>query len=119
MTNLICPDCGADMTLKDSKYGLFYGCSTFPDCRSAHGAHPDGKPLGIPAKADVKKARIEAHDAFDLIWQGGYLTRKATYIWLRKTLGMSSEDCHIGRFDKAECARVIEEAEKYLKSHQG
>jgi len=29
---LYCPECNAEMVLRDSKYGLFYGCSRYPDC---------------------------------------------------------------------------------------
>jgi ssDNA-binding Zn-finger/Zn-ribbon topoisomerase 1 len=28
-----CPDCGAEVVLKEGRYGLFYGCSNFPKCR--------------------------------------------------------------------------------------
>lgn len=34
----ICPDCGADMIVRRSRYGkLFYGCSRYPKCRSTLG----------------------------------------------------------------------------------
>jgi ssDNA-binding Zn-finger/Zn-ribbon topoisomerase 1 len=68
---LHCPDCGAMMSLRASKFGLFYGCSMFPQCRATHGAHPWGAPLGIPAKRDTKMARIRAHAAFDRLWKEG------------------------------------------------
>ena len=50
---LVCPDCGANMILKNSKYGKFYR-------------------------------------------------------WLREQMGMTAEECHIGRFDKEQCKKVIE-----------
>ena len=28
-----CPLCGAELVKRYGKYGLFYGCSNFPDCR--------------------------------------------------------------------------------------
>lgn len=28
-----CPECGGDLVLRNGKYGPFYGCSNFPDCR--------------------------------------------------------------------------------------
>lgn len=28
-----CPQCGSDMTVKRSRYGLFLGCSSYPDCK--------------------------------------------------------------------------------------
>ncbi|MBE5748986.1 MAG: hypothetical protein E7344_05115 [Clostridiales bacterium] len=29
----ICPRCGGNLTEKDGKYGVFYGCSNFPKCK--------------------------------------------------------------------------------------
>ena len=29
---ILCPDCGKPMVLKNSKYGKFYGCSGYPEC---------------------------------------------------------------------------------------
>ena len=43
------------MVLRNSKYGLFYGCSTYPNCKASHGAHKDGKPLGTPAACTPRK----------------------------------------------------------------
>ena len=33
----ICPDCGSKLILRDGKYGLFFGCDNFPDCRFSCG----------------------------------------------------------------------------------
>lgn len=33
MGNNGCPECGSPVDLKEGKYGLFYGCSKFPECR--------------------------------------------------------------------------------------
>lgn len=111
---LRCPDCGAMMTLRSSQYGLFYGCSMFPQCRATHGAHPWGAPLGVPAKRDVKLARIQAHVAFDRLWKSGRLQRSDAYRWLQSQLGLAEGEAHIGRFDKDTCARVIEVVEAAL-----
>lgn len=69
---VFCAECGSKMKLRFShKYDRhFYGCVRFPDCLGAHGAHPDGKPLGIPASKETRSARIRAHAAFDKLWQG-------------------------------------------------
>lgn len=48
---LPCSECSGSMTLRNSRYGFFYGCSRFPDCRATHGAHPDGQPLGLKRKS--------------------------------------------------------------------
>src|SRR4051812_16877242 len=59
-----CPECGAVMNLRSSpKYKYrdgtdrpFYG--TIPACKCTHGAHPDGRPLGIPCNRETKDVRI-------------------------------------------------------------
>ena len=109
---LECPDCGATMRLRHSRYGLFYGCDRFPECRATHGAHPDGRPLGIPANAETKRWRMEAHDAFDQLWGPGRMTRNEAYAWLGEQMGLSRDDCHIGRFDTEQCRAAIEICER-------
>jgi ssDNA-binding Zn-finger/Zn-ribbon topoisomerase 1 len=131
--DVICPDCGAPMVLRstskityrDGKPSRFWGCSMYPRCKATHGAHPDGKPLGIPGDRQTKLARIRCHDAFDLLWKGAArmyevvkhdgqrkrleaTARARAYAWLRSQLGMSEADCHIGRFDIPTADRAIE-----------
>lgn len=31
--NLICPKCNGQLVLREGKYGPFYGCSNYPDCK--------------------------------------------------------------------------------------
>lgn len=99
--------CGSPMKLRSSRYGPFYGCTRYPECDGAHGCHPDGKPLGTPADRATKAARIRAHDAFDTLYKSGRMTRKDAYRWLQTAMGMTKEECHIGRFTIAECDRVV------------
>jgi ssDNA-binding Zn-finger/Zn-ribbon topoisomerase 1 len=102
-----CPECGAPMLLRDSRYGPFYGCSRFPECRSAHGAHPDGRPLGIPATKLTKDARIRAHAAFDSFWRARDWRRGQAYAWMQQALGLAKDEAHIGRFDIEQCEKLI------------
>ncbi|HVT82267.1 MAG TPA: zinc-finger-containing protein [Phycisphaerae bacterium] len=123
---IACPECGAKMVLRRTqKYKwangegrLFFGCSRYPDCRGTHGAHPDGSPLGTPADAETKAARIAAHTALDKIVQARGWGRDAKdnkarhglYIWLGRKLGIPEDkiatECHVGKFDSATCRRV-------------
>lgn len=32
--NIVCPNCGSKMNLRKGKYGPFYGCSKYPDCKT-------------------------------------------------------------------------------------
>jgi ssDNA-binding Zn-finger/Zn-ribbon topoisomerase 1 len=89
-------------------YGKFYGCVRWPDCKGTHGAHQStGEPLGIPANAETKKARILAHEAFDTLWKNGKMSRKEAYKWMQENLSLTKEEAHISRFDKETCERLI------------
>lgn len=117
---LDCPECGGEMVLREShKYNRpFYGCINFPQCRATHGAHPDGKPLGIPGDAETKRWRMAAHDALDPLWgrdeeklhpQIRKRYRRSVYWWLGEMLGIHNikEHCHIGLFNVEQCQQVI------------
>jgi len=114
--DLQCPECQAPLVLRPSKYGLFYGCSTYPKCRSAHGAHPNGAPLGVPANKEVKDARVRAHASFDLLWNTGTMTRKEAYKWMQMALRLGKHEAHIGNFDLVTCNKLIEAVTVYLKA---
>lgn len=125
---LTCPECGAPMRLRESRFGPFFGCTTWPKCDATHGAHPDGTPLGTPADKATKRARIEAHAAFDPLWKDiaevypnlhgralkrlRGLARSRAYQWLAAQLGIPVERCHIGMFDAETCARVVAVCER-------
>lgn len=101
-----CPRCGGELVLKDGKYGLFYGCSNYPHCDVAHGAHQhNGQPLGKPADRETREARIRAHEYFDVLWETGVLSRKRAYTWLARAMGRKS--VHIGSLTKEECEQVV------------
>lgn len=95
------------MRLRPSRYGPFYGCDNYPECTATHGAHPDGKPLGIPANKETKQARIAAHAEFDRLWKGGLMTRKEAYKWMQAVMGLSAKTAHIGQFSKDRCELLV------------
>lgn len=112
MHDLTCPECGLPMTLRQSKYGPFYGCTGYPGCTCKHGAHANGSPKGIPGDAATRAARIRAHEAFDQLWKGA--SRRArrhergqAYLILQEIMGMTADEAHIGRFTIEECERII------------
>jgi len=114
-----CPECGEPMILRDSKYGLFYGCTAFPQCKASHGAHKKtGQPLGIPADKMTKKARIEAHDAFDQLWKGKHMARGEAYQWMQEAMEMTEEEAHIGRFGADQCEELVHKVETYLEEKE-
>lgn len=110
-----CPECGEPMVLRNSKYGLFYGCSSFPRCKATHGAHKDGRPLGIPADKKTKKARMRAHDVFDQLWKDKHMSRPEAYEWMQEAMDMSEEEAHIGRFTEEQCDELELKVEEFLE----
>jgi ssDNA-binding Zn-finger/Zn-ribbon topoisomerase 1 len=110
-TDLICPEanCGAPMELRKSRFGFFYGCTRYPDCRGTHGAKSDGSPLGIPADKETRQARIAAHHAFDRLWNEHGWTRGQAYAWLADFMALPPGDAHIACFNKAQCLRLIDQ----------
>lgn len=106
--DLACGDCGSKLILRESAHGPFYGCSTFPVCKSVHEAHPDGKPKGKPANRATRKARIETHTLFDRIWKEKLVkNRGAAYKWMQKALSLPRAEAHISEFSSDQCEKLM------------
>lgn len=111
---VVCPYCGeaAVFTTGEEVYPhrpdlhrkRFYLCRP---CKAYVGCHRNGKPLGRLANAQLRKARIAAHSAFDPFWRSGRMTRSAAYRWLAKELDLPISKCHIGMFDILDCRKVV------------
>lgn len=96
---------------KGSKLG--YKCTRFPACRATHGSNPNGTPMGAPADAETRKARILAHEHFDPLWRSGHMTRPEAYKWMQEAMGLPEHEAHIGLFDLAQCNRLVMEVAVY------
>ncbi len=117
---IACPECGADMKLRNSRHGKFYGCSRYPNCTATHGAHQDtGGPLGIPANKETRELRIKAHDAFDALWKDGHMSRPEAYCWMQREMRLTPAEAHIGRFSAEQCQRLIDLATRDNPDQRG
>jgi ssDNA-binding Zn-finger/Zn-ribbon topoisomerase 1 len=99
------PECGKKMILRNSRYGKFYGCSGWPSCTVKHGAHPNGKPLGVPANDETRKLRIEVHQICGQIWgewDNPNCDKKAMYEWLKE----NAPKGHIGHMLKSDLLKT-------------
>ena len=112
---LICPYCAAPAKLvtgsiiyphrPDLSTLMFWCC---PPCDAYVGCHKNTTtPLGRLANAALRRAKSNAHRAFDPLWKSGRITRRAAYQWLSENLGIPFEKTHIGEFNEAMCARVM------------
>ena len=125
--DLECPECTKQlgvpiaMVLRASRYGHFYGCSRFPLCDMAHGAHPNGAPMGKPGNKATRAARQVAHQWFDKLWKKDpgderrVMGRTTAYAWMREALGMTKEEAHIANFDAPTCERLVELVKVHLE----
>lgn len=88
---------------------IFWQCLP---CDAYVGCHEGtDKPLGRLADAALRKAKMQAHEAFDALWQFEPQRSKArteAYKWLATQLGITGKECHIGEFDLTRCQRVVQ-----------
>ncbi len=103
-----CATCHREMRLCNTPHGVGYVCG---ECGARHGAHQKtGEPLGQPAKdKETRQLRVDAHEALDALWRGrgAKMTRDQAYAWLAEEMGLTSTECHIARFDAAQCEIAI------------
>jgi ssDNA-binding Zn-finger/Zn-ribbon topoisomerase 1 len=114
-----CPYCNAPTTFIDSKiiYGRWYGwllaCTRYPQCDAYVGCEKGTKrPLGRLANAELRAAKLAAHNAFDPTWRdlpgNRHQNRRQAYHDLAKLLGIPMSQCHIADFDVEQCRRVVQ-----------
>lgn len=106
-----CPDCGGQMRfITTGRYGPFYGCLDWPDCKGVISADEDGNPTAAPACSENRALRIQAHAAFDALWKSSNDTKRArahAYHWLAGKMKMTQDECHIAQFDSEQCREVL------------
>lgn len=113
--DVMCPYCGtqAELITGEEVYPhrpdlydkRFYACD---GCKARVGCHPNTtKPLGRLADDMLRKAKMQAHTAFDPLWREGSMSRKDAYAWLAEAMGVPNEECHMGMFDVEQCHKVV------------
>ena len=118
----ICCECGNEAALTTSQRIYPYRPDLWNrpiwlcNCGAYCGCHRGTeRPLGRPAGPETRKARIEAHAAFDRLWQAKMRrdqisktkARGAGYLWLAEQLDLDPEDCRIGSMTAAYARRVV------------
>jgi hypothetical protein len=112
-----CPYCGNDAELStgykvyphradlaDLKIWACFPCDAWV---GTHKNSPTHAPLGRLANAELRKAKMAAHAAFDPLWKSGQVSRKKAYALLSEKMGLTPEETHIGMFDVEQCKTVI------------
>lgn len=111
-----CPYCGGNVEfvggsviypyrpdLYSKKFYLCEPCGAYVGCHRG-----TDKALGRLANAELRKAKMAAHAAFDPLWTAGIMKRWEAYAWLAEQLGLPRDEAHIGMFDVDMCRRVVE-----------
>ena len=49
----VCDKCGKPMVLKRGRFGVFLGCSGYPECKNIVKASPSGQPIGAAAEPEI------------------------------------------------------------------
>lgn len=105
-------------------WGWFWRCV---GCDAYVGCHKNSTrrvPLGRLANAELRDAKRRANAAFDPLWKAIaardginiHRARRRGYAWLAEQMGMKKHDCHIGKFDVAQCRRVVELCAPYQQA---
>ena len=112
-----CDVCGCPTKVVDSKavYGVKHAgwdsyiqctdifCRAFAPTRSH--TYYASKPM---FSESVRKARIEAHKVFDMLWSDHPEWRDQAYRWLAGEMGLRRATCHIRMFNYHQCQQVVE-----------
>lgn len=78
------------------------------DCGAYVGCHGQtGEALGFPAAAYTRALRMQVHELFDKLWKTGSLTRKQAYAKMGEALGITKDECHVGRFTSEQCFKAL------------
>lgn len=120
--------CGSVAVLRDASFvygqkskstARLYVCSRYPECDSYVTADEKTlQPRGPLADTKTRQLRIEAHRAFDRIWQCGIMSRSEAYRWLSDRLCMTRAQAHIGQFSEYWCRQVILESKRVLENNR-
>jgi hypothetical protein len=97
----ICPEHGRALKVAKTKWGLRHAC---PD-RLCTVALWD-RSTSTPADQETRTARRVTHMQLDTLWRRGLYHRTTLYACLAIVMKMTKAECHIGKMDQAQCARV-------------
>ena len=87
----------------------YYVCARYPVCDSYVAAHRRTcLPMGTLADGSLRRKRIQAHTAFNRLWEDGLMSKRQAYLWLQAKLDLPEQETHIGRFSEFRCEQVTQ-----------
>ncbi len=104
----ICPIHKRTMRKATYQTKIFWFCGE-AGCDVRQGAHPDGRPWGIPTDSLTRSLRIKAHALCEQVWHwDDKLQRKAMYEWIQQYFGYK----HIRHMDTMDLHALEEHLKK-------
>lgn len=58
--------------------------------------------------------RAKGHDAFDPLWQKGFMSRNEAYRWLSQEMDLDRENCHFSLFNEGQCNEAVKICNNYI-----
>jgi hypothetical protein len=115
LTGKVCPYCQCDTKVVNDKaiFGPYSRYNKkFIQCTmdSDHyvGTYRRGLSLGRLADRALRQKKMEAHAAFDPLWENKiFKSRDAAYVWLASKMNLPKEETHFGMFDEKQCEKAI------------
>jgi DNA topoisomerase-1 len=93
----VCPDCGRPMQIRRSRFGTFWGCTGYPECKGIQkiGPKPEApKPTGVPCpecgKGEIEEKRSRRGKTF---WSCNRYPDCKFSLW-KKPVAKECPDCH-------------------------
>ena len=68
----VCDKCGKPMVLKRGRFGVFLGCSGYPECKNIVKASPSGQPIGTAAEPEISDVLCDKCGKPTAVKQGRY-----------------------------------------------
>jgi DNA-directed RNA polymerase subunit RPC12/RpoP len=111
---ITCPYCSSDVIYtsnaaiysKEYGNGRVYKCT---GCDAYVGVHTGTDiPLGRLANKELRQLKKQCHALFDPTWKGKKVRRHQAYSMMGTRLGISTNECHFGWFDKDLLLKAIE-----------
>jgi DNA topoisomerase I len=71
-SDAVCDKCGKPMVLKRGRFGVFLGCSGYPECKNIVKASPSGQPIGAAAEPEISDVLCDKCGKPMAVKQGRY-----------------------------------------------
>ncbi|RLK63391.1 type I DNA topoisomerase [Atopobacter sp. AH10] len=85
-----CPECGSDMVIKLGRFGKFYACSNFPDCRHTEAIV---KSIGVTCPKCQKGEIVERQSKKNRLFYGCSLYPECDYVSWDKPISRNCPKC--------------------------